>query len=150
MLTIVIAAALYAGMSGPATQDVAMTKVHEAPMPVTDASAAQSLQAARDWVALIDAADYETSWQQAGAMFRAQLTADQWAATAAPVRAQVGALESREFGAVTATDELPGTPAGEYEVVQFSSKFADRPVAVETVVMMREATGWKVVGYFIR
>jgi hypothetical protein len=41
-------------------------------------------------------------------------------------------------------------PDGEYEVVQFETSFANKAAAVETVVLSREKSGWKVDGYFIR
>jgi hypothetical protein len=51
---------------------------------------------------------------------------------------------------VTKAKSLPGAPDGDYEVVQFQTRFANKAAATETVVLSREATGWKVDGYFIR
>jgi hypothetical protein len=47
--------------------------------------------------------------------------------------------------------ELPGAPDGDYAVIQFSTEFAHKRTARETVTPMRDADGeWRVSGYFIR
>ena len=61
-----------------------------------------------------------------------------------------GAVSSRTLRSATASSTLPGLPAREYEVVQFQTSFAGMSNAVETVVLTREESGWKVIGYFIR
>jgi hypothetical protein len=54
--------------------------------------------------------------------------------------------EARRAGA----SGMPGAPDGDYEVVKFQTSFARKVGATETVVLAREASGWKVDGYFIR
>ncbi|WP_337190843.1 DUF4019 domain-containing protein [Qipengyuania oceanensis] len=83
--------------------------------------------------------------------FRGAVTAKTWAAQVQPVRAPLGTVMTRSLKGVTAYDKLPGAPAGEYRIVEFDTKFSDAPTdAVETAVMVREGTGWSVVGYFIK
>ena len=48
------------------------------------------------------------------------------------------------------TDVLPGVPVGDYEVIQFRTRFAQKQDAIETVVMTRDGAAWKVSGYFIK
>ena len=144
-MSLVLALALFANPF--AAQEAAMTP--EQPSASTQASAAASLEAARSFVRAVDAGEYEDSWAMAGSLFQSQVTAQQWADTVRPVRAQVGAVRSRSFAKVTATTQLPGTPAGNYEVVEFRSDFEKRPGAVETVVLAKEDGAWKTVGYFI-
>jgi hypothetical protein len=48
------------------------------------------------------------------------------------------------------TKSLPGAPDGDYDIVRFNTEFANKHGAVETVVLTREAGGWKVDGYFIK
>ena len=66
------------------------------------------------------------------------------------VRAPLGAPTKRVLGSVTKTGSLPGVPAGDYEVLEYRTDFANRRGAIETVVLARENAGWGVVGYFIR
>lgn len=107
-------------------------------------------KAAREWVALVDRERWEDSWRSAGTLFKSQLTAQQWTLTVQPVRKPLGAVSSRVLGSVTTSNSLSGAPAGEYEIVQFQTRFAQKSGATETVVLAREISGWKVIGYFIR
>lgn len=116
----------------------------------TTASDPAAFAAAREWVALIDSGRWDESWREAAAVFKSQLTAPQWAAAVEPVRRPLGSVSARAVQSVTAADSLPGAPPGTYQVVQFRTSFARGKTSVETVVLAREASGWKVAGYFIR
>jgi len=105
---------------------------------------------ARKWVGLIDEGQWDASWQAAGTMVKAQLTAAQWATTIQSVRQPLGRPSSRTLQSATRTKTLPGAPAGDYQLLQFSTRFANKPDAIETVVLAREQAGWRVSGYFIR
>lgn len=114
-----------------------------------DAAESAGSAAAREWAALVDGGRWEDSWRAAAAIFRSQVTAEQWADAVRPVRGPLGKVAGRSVLSVQRTNTLPGAPAGEYEVVQFQTEFASRE-AIETFVMVREGGGWKVSGYFIR
>ena len=116
----------------------------------TSASQSAASNAARVWMDLVDAQRWEESWRSAGTIFKSQLTAQAWEASIQPVRKPLGAVSSRVLQSATAHSSLPGAPAGEYEIVEFRSDFANKKAAVETVILARESAGWKVVGYFIR
>ena len=63
---------------------------------------------------------------------------------------QLGPVSSRVLQTITKTMSLPNAPTGEYEVILFKTNFAQKRDAIETVVLAREGSGWKVDGYFIR
>ena len=105
---------------------------------------------ATEWVRLVDAERWDDSWAAAGAFFKSQITQDRWASAVAPVRKPLGEVSSRVLQSVTKTQTLPGAPDGVYEVLEFHTRFANKASATETVVLTRETTGWKVVGYFIK
>ncbi|MFE8108245.1 DUF4019 domain-containing protein [Sphingomonas melonis] len=111
----------------------------------TDASSA-----ARSWAALLDGGQWDASWRAAGSMFKSQLTSAQWATTIQSVRQPLGRVSSRTLQSVVQTKTLPGAPAGDYQVLQFQTRFATKPDAVETIVLARENGSWRVSGYFIR
>ena len=48
------------------------------------------------------------------------------------------------------TQSLPNAPEGDYRIIKFHTDFAENPDSVETVVMQKDGSAWKVVGYFIR
>jgi len=116
----------------------------------SESVASESANAARSWIAFLDAGRWEESWGNAGSLFRSQILAAQWVATIKSVRQPLGKSTTRTLQRVTRSSSLPGAPAGEYEVVEFQTNFAQRQETTETVVLAREASGWKVVGYFVR
>ncbi len=107
--------------------------------------------AVESWLTAVDAGRYPESWEQAGAQFRAAVTADDWRMALEATRSPLGALVSREVDSTTAASTLPGAPDGEYFVFQFRTSFERKESAQETVAAVREPDdAWRVVGYFIR
>jgi hypothetical protein len=67
------------------------------------------------------------------------------------VRGPLGALQDRRLAGAEYTSTLPGAPDGEYVVIQFQAKYANKASAVETLTPMKDSDGvWRVSGYFIR
>ncbi|GAA0731924.1 hypothetical protein GCM10009075_03600 [Sphingomonas trueperi] len=137
---------------------VAAVVLHAPPAPAPQATVAApaaenapaSLDAALAWVALVDQGKWHESWQAAAGMFRAQVSDARWAEMVTPVRKPLGAVVSRTFESVLKSKTPPGAPDGDYEILKFQTAFADRRESVETVMLVREGSGWRVVGYFIR
>ncbi len=111
----------------------------------------EGIAASKAWLALVDAEQYEDSWEQACAFFRGVVPKDQWVTQVAGVRAPLGAVSSREVASAEYTTKLPGAPDGEYVVIQYRTKFQNKADAVETVTPMRDKDGvYRVSGYYIR
>jgi DNA-binding CsgD family transcriptional regulator len=117
----------------------------------TPAAAARSLgaESALAWLSLVDKQDWSGSWRAAGVLFRSQVPESRWPTVIRPVREPLGRVISRSFRGVTKASSLPGAPDGEYELIEFQTRFQARE-AIETVVMAHERPGWRVDGYFIR
>ena len=111
---------------------------------------ALALDAARSFARHIDAGDYTASWAEAGSMFKQAVTADAWAAQAAPIREPLGVMVSRTEKSIESQTELPGAPRGEYRLISFDTDFSNASGRSETFVMAKEYGRWGVVGYFIR
>jgi hypothetical protein len=108
-------------------------------------------EAAKAWLALVDAAQYDDSWNEASQMFKSQVPKSSWRRQVAKARGPLGALKSRELAGSKYATELPGAPDGEYVVLQYRSSFEKKKSAVETITPMLDADGkWHVSGYFIR
>lgn len=148
MLAIIAAALVYAtfGANGSG-QELAMEPASQV---TASTRKSQSVNAASAWVGLLDKKNYSESWRRSGALFRSQITMVNWTATVEVVLKPLGSVTSRKFQKVTQTTSLPGAPVGQYEIIEFATNFEGKPGSVETVVMAREQTGWKVVGYFVR
>jgi opacity protein-like surface antigen len=110
----------------------------------------QVTDAAKNWLSLIDAGEYDRSWTEASKLFQAHVTQTQWTTEVKAVREPLGAVDSRNASAVRLTTSLPGVPDGQYAVLQFHSKFVHKAEAIETVTMMMEDGTWKLAGYFIK
>jgi hypothetical protein len=107
--------------------------------------------AARDWIALVDKADYVASWRAAGAKFQANITAERWAEAAKRVRVPLGEVKRRSGARTTFRHSFRGVPEGDYALVLFRTSFAQKAEAAETVTLEHEPDGkWRVIGYFIR
>ncbi|MES2045274.1 MAG: DUF4019 domain-containing protein [Pseudomonadota bacterium] len=100
---------------------------------------------ARQWLALVDEGRWDESYRATGTAFRKLNTPQVWATVSEKVRVPLGAVIARTF---VSQENLPAPPAG-YEVVKFSTRFANKD-AVETVTLDREGGGWRVVGVTIR
>lgn len=105
---------------------------------------------ARAWAELLDKRRWRDSWTQSGQMFQSGINRAGWVSTIQPLRQQLGAVSSRAVASVKSATSLPGAPDGEYTIVQFTTDFANKRGATETVVLAREGSDWKVNGYFIR
>jgi hypothetical protein len=112
---------------------------------------AEARKAAEAWLALVDGGKYAESWDGAAAFFRRAITRDAWVGSLRSVRAPLGKLEQRKLQSAQYATGLPGAPAGQYVVLQFATRFANKPSAVETVTPMLDPDGkWRVSGYYIR
>lgn len=112
-------------------------------------------QAAQDaalaWLQLVDSGRYAASYFNAAAFLRQTVTREGWEYALKSERTPLGPLRSRRLKSVTFTRNLPGSPAGEYVIIQYDTAFGKRGTVTETVTPMHEADGgWKVAGYAIR
>lgn len=103
---------------------------------------AEVVDAARQWLALVDQDRWDESYRATGASFRKMNTAQVWTDVSEKMRAQFGAAKSRTF---LSEQYLPAPPYG-YEVVKFRASYANKAEAVETVTLNRENGVWHVVG----
>jgi len=146
IVAIALSASFHAAGGGTQSANPPLQPV-AAVAPASDPAAAAS---ARSWVALVDAARWADSWNAAGTVFRSSISSAQWATMIAGVRNPLGAVASRTLLRDTRTNNLPGAPAGDYEVFQYRTDFAQKPGMIETVVLAHESAGWKVDGYFVK
>lgn len=117
----------------------------------TDAAAEKAgSEAAMKWLALIDAHQYEQSWNEIAPVMKQSIDAQNWANAVGSVRNMVGALVTRAQQSITFTTQVPGAPKGKYVIIVFDTKFSKR-AAVETVTSMLCPDGtWRVSGYYLR
>ncbi len=149
IMSLIIAAVMILSNLAGSNGTVSGTQAATSPASATSSESA-ALKSALEWVALVDQQRWEQSWGSAGTLFKSQVTAASWAASVQPVRKPLGAVSTRTLQSAKKHSSLPGAPAGEYEMVEFKTSFANKKNALETVVLTREISGWKVIGYFVR
>lgn len=145
-MTIILAAmALYsmAQVTNPAAAGAQLAPEDPAASDLT-AEAGPS-QAALQWLALVDAGDWDESWNATGRTFRELNTSEKWAAVSEEARPPLGAVVSR---VASSQEHLPAPPHG-YELIKFRTSFANRADVTESVTLEREDGQWRVVGYII-
>ena len=98
--------------------------------------------AARRWLELGDAGDWQASYEATGASFRTANSLARWTEAAEQVRAPLGAVGARTLVTIR---YLNAPPSG-FQEVTFRSQFASKANAVETVTLVKEDGEWKVVG----
>lgn len=110
--------------------------------PAAENAAAKS---ALGWLDMVDAGDWNQSWQATGASFRALNSAETWAKASRTVRIPLGASVSRTL---VSSEFVPAPPNG-YHMVRFKTSFATKADATETLTLVWEDDEWRVVGYII-
>ena len=112
---------------------------------------AAAVVAAHNWLVLVDEGDYDLSWEESASYFKSLVTKESWHQTIAAIRSPLGKVLARELKEVTYTTSLPGAPDGKYIVIQFSTSYAQKAEAIETITRMKDEDGyWRISGYFIR
>ncbi|MEE9208313.1 MAG: DUF4019 domain-containing protein [Gemmatimonadota bacterium] len=115
-----------------------------------EAETAAALEATTAWLELLDAGEYEETWNEAAAAFQAAVTVGNWIASVVQARTNFEPFGERvEVGSRYMTD-IPNAPPGEYVVFQFRTAVAGDRTVIETVTPMKEQGAWKVSGYFVR
>ena len=140
VMTILLATALaLAVLSEPAAPIAASAD------PVATANQAAATDAAKAFLARVDARDWAGSYAATGQKFRSVNTQALWAETSEKVYPPLGALRSRTL---SYADYVPAPPNGSW-IVKFHSSFANRASAIETLSLVREDGGYKVTGIFV-
>jgi DNA-binding CsgD family transcriptional regulator len=123
----------------------ALPNAATAPDATTAATDAPAVAAARGFMAMIDADDWDASWHAAGEGIRARNSVASWTAASRSLRASLGKPGRRELLTI---DLVPGPPNG-LTVVKFRTDYARKPGAVETLTLAREGDSLRVVGISI-
>lgn len=139
-MSILIAMLALSTLGDPATQATGAYRAAE--QGVADPAVEQ---AARDWLALVDAGRWAESWAGTSRSFQSLNTTAAWQNTSERARVPLGPVVKR-----TLIDQrdVPAPPNG-YRMVRFRTDFASKAGAIETLSLDREGDQWKVAGVYI-
>ncbi|MGX7896322.1 helix-turn-helix domain-containing protein [Tsuneonella sp. HG222] len=119
-----------------------------APRATTDPAmlaASPQVAAALAFLRLVDAGEWDASYAKTGPAFRTLNSAKVWADTNESVRVPLGKVVSRKV----VSEEMVPAPPSSYQMVKFETTFANKADTLETLTLVRDAEGWKVVGYIV-
>jgi hypothetical protein len=110
-----------------------------------------AVEAAVQWLDLIDNGRYAESWELTAELFKKAVEKETWEKQLNAVREPLGKLISREIIKKEYMTSAPGAPDGEYVLIQYSTNFENKKKAIETVTPMKDKDGeWRVSGYYIK
>ncbi|KEO88852.1 hypothetical protein EH31_15570 [Erythrobacter longus] len=141
IMSITISALIFA-LSGTLTPAQPNTQIAIAELAPVDPAPEE---AARAWLTLVDASDWQASFEAAGAAFREPNTVEGWQAASQQARTPLGSVTKRE----AIKTEFVNAPPNGFMLVRFLTSFESGATTIETVTLEREAGGLKVVGYLI-
>jgi Protein of unknown function (DUF4019) len=115
-----------------------------------DAVSAATL-ASDHWLAVLDAGNFGDSWQGAAEVFKLGVSQADWISQLEDIHSKLGKATMREMKNAQFSTTLRGAPStGEYVTISYLTKFANAPLATETLIVSKEADGeWRIAGYNI-
>jgi len=110
-----------------------------------------SVQAAAQFLFLIDTEEYAKSWEITSESLKDILSKKNWNEQITKIRSFLGPIVDRIQHDISYTANSTDVPDGEYVVMTFISQFELRERVIETITLMLNSDEqWKVVGYFLR
>lgn len=110
-----------------------------------------SLDAAKQWLELVDKEDYSKSWQTGSLTFKLTISEQHWNQLMKAIREPLGSVISREPLEQRPAANPKGLPLGEYMVVFFKTQFQKKENAHELVTLVQESDGnWRVLTYQVQ
>jgi hypothetical protein len=106
--------------------------------------------AAEEWLKVEDAETYDKSWDAASDYFRSQVPEKGWVRRMETTRKALDPVLVRDLKASEWNTEMPNLPKGEYVAFVYETTFANGHPQLESVVMVHEGAGWKMVGYAVQ
>jgi Protein of unknown function (DUF4019) len=127
-------------------------------MQTNEVAEQKGVNAAEEWLALVDAGDLEESWERTAQLFKSDISERdffksgiskrQWQSSLRTVQNSLGKAVLRRLKSKRFTTELPWEPAADYVVVEYETTFDREMNRTEVVILMKESDGeWRVSGY---
>ena len=91
---------------------------------IANAGDREAMTAAKEWLALVDAGEYNQSWLTANKTLKEQSEKDDWANYLKAIREPLGKIISRKVTRTRTVTQIQGMPDGGYFQVQFVSNRA--------------------------
>ena len=111
----------------------------------------ETIEAARTWLALLDAGKAGVAWEASSAYLKSVVTRQKWIAGINSARKPFGKFVKRTPTRFARSHVMPGAPDGDFSIIEFESVFANGKQATEQIIwMLVDNDVWRVSGYYIR
>lgn len=121
--------------------------------PLTEGTPEQqetALQAAKAIVHTLDRGEFDVAWEQSSSLFKGMAAKPLFVTMMSSTRGKLGKPAPRSTSRLGFGDQVDvNGPKGEYAIVEVDTTFGKKLI-VEKVVLVREASQWKLAGYFMR
>jgi len=108
------------------------------------------IEAGRKWLALVDSGQYDETWEIASPLLKSKVSKEKWNDGLQNLRKPLGKLVSRTPEKFARAHQLPGAPAGDYVIVEYTSTFENGKHPEQLTWSLEKDDIWRVSGYFIR
>jgi len=154
-LLLILAAAAWCCLAGaqPAVRPAApAASPHtDAPEQPTLGDDKDTIEAARKWLALLDAGKAGAAWDVSSKYLKSVVTRQKWITEMGAARKPFGKIAKRTPTRFARSHSMPGAPDGDYSFIEFETVYANGKQANEHVVwMLEDDEVWRVSGYYIR
>jgi hypothetical protein len=148
MIALFVAALAFAASEPVAQSASAVATAAASTTTTTTASGAvaesEASRAARDWLALVDARNWQASYMATAASFRSANTLANWQGAAEAVHAKLGPAAAREL-----VSDFDTPSSNDVRAVRFRTVFPGNQVKTETLSLTREGGAWRVAGIYV-
>lgn len=144
IMSLVLAFYALASLPGSGQPPTVPLAAQSAVLP-TPASEQAAIDAARQFMAMLDRDDWTASWQATHKSFQLLNTVEWWSENSQRVRGEFGTAQSREL----ATVDFSKVPPNGYWEITFKASYSKKGSVVETVSLASENGEWKVAGIIV-
>lgn len=123
---------------------------------LSDAQKGKAIQAAEDWLEILDDNKIDESWFEMSSYFREKISMSRWSSLVSPLRNRVGEVVTRDLLGTYYRTEIPDAPKGDYLIMQYKSVFKNPSTGksltvTEIITSMKDNDAeWRVGGYYIK
>jgi hypothetical protein len=117
----------------------------------SDLDSTPGLNAARAWLADLDAGRYGMSWEEADPLLKGSMAKASWETGLVRARGPLGPVVARKIRQASCTRGTQADPEAEICLVQYDTQFENRTLGDERVTVLRGRDGtWRVASYALR
>lgn len=110
-----------------------------------------SVEAAENWLKLLDGDKYSESWDTGSLTFRLTIPKGHWISMMEKIRKPFGNVSSRKILDQRPAKDPEGLPRGDYMVIVFQTTFSHNKEGRELVTLVQESDGkWRVLTYQVQ